>query len=327
MQLAGLRVERFVPAYDDGEIGPDTFHVIALAEAGVKVAVVYYQLTPEGGGVHTFTQSIHAALRAAERELAARVRLLRDRHAGGPAAGRDDDAGGQASPPRQKRTIHPAARRAGPARRAALRAADLVRALARRARRRPRLVRDQLRRGLRPAVHLHGLRRRARPPAVVPGGERQRAVGAAPLLLLALHPEGDARDRAERGRARPGGALLAHRARPLPAARPSDARVRARGARRARRRRATCSTATASASATCSIRRSSGRTRTTRRCSRRSRCSTASSSCWSAPTRASSSTTGGSRARLGVGDRVHFLGFVPPTSSSRSTGTRTRSPT
>jgi glycosyltransferase involved in cell wall biosynthesis len=34
----------------------------------VKVAVVYYQLTPEGGGVHTFTQSIHAALRAAERE-------------------------------------------------------------------------------------------------------------------------------------------------------------------------------------------------------------------------------------------------------------------
>jgi glycosyltransferase involved in cell wall biosynthesis len=34
----------------------------------VKVAVVYYQLTPEGGGVHTFTQSIHAALRAAERD-------------------------------------------------------------------------------------------------------------------------------------------------------------------------------------------------------------------------------------------------------------------
>jgi glycosyltransferase involved in cell wall biosynthesis len=33
----------------------------------MKVAVVYYQLTPEGGGVHTFTQSIHAALRAAER--------------------------------------------------------------------------------------------------------------------------------------------------------------------------------------------------------------------------------------------------------------------
>jgi glycosyltransferase involved in cell wall biosynthesis len=32
----------------------------------VKVAVVYFQLTPEGGGVHTFTQSIHAALRAAE---------------------------------------------------------------------------------------------------------------------------------------------------------------------------------------------------------------------------------------------------------------------
>jgi glycosyltransferase involved in cell wall biosynthesis len=34
----------------------------------MKVAVVYYQLTPEGGGVHTFTQSIHAALRAAERD-------------------------------------------------------------------------------------------------------------------------------------------------------------------------------------------------------------------------------------------------------------------
>ena len=28
MQLAGLRAERFVPAYEDGEIGPDTFHVI-----------------------------------------------------------------------------------------------------------------------------------------------------------------------------------------------------------------------------------------------------------------------------------------------------------
>jgi glycosyltransferase involved in cell wall biosynthesis len=34
----------------------------------MKVAVVYYQLTPEGGGVHTFTQSIHAALRAAADE-------------------------------------------------------------------------------------------------------------------------------------------------------------------------------------------------------------------------------------------------------------------
>ena len=67
MELAGLRVERFVPAYGEGEIGPDTFHVIGLAEAAVKVAVVYYQLTPEGGGVHTFTQSIHAALRDAER--------------------------------------------------------------------------------------------------------------------------------------------------------------------------------------------------------------------------------------------------------------------
>jgi SAM-dependent methyltransferase len=31
MELAGLRVERFVPAYVSGEIGPDTFHVIALA--------------------------------------------------------------------------------------------------------------------------------------------------------------------------------------------------------------------------------------------------------------------------------------------------------
>jgi SAM-dependent methyltransferase len=33
MGLAGLRVERFVPAYADGEIGPDTFHVIAVARA------------------------------------------------------------------------------------------------------------------------------------------------------------------------------------------------------------------------------------------------------------------------------------------------------
>ena len=33
MALAGLRVERFVRAYEDGEIGPDTFHVIALAAA------------------------------------------------------------------------------------------------------------------------------------------------------------------------------------------------------------------------------------------------------------------------------------------------------
>jgi SAM-dependent methyltransferase len=33
MQLAGLRVDRFVPAYQDGEIGPDTFHVIAVAGA------------------------------------------------------------------------------------------------------------------------------------------------------------------------------------------------------------------------------------------------------------------------------------------------------
>jgi hypothetical protein len=32
----------------------------------VKVAVVYYQLTPEGGGVFTFTGAIHEALRAAE---------------------------------------------------------------------------------------------------------------------------------------------------------------------------------------------------------------------------------------------------------------------
>ena len=31
MGLAGLRVGRFVPAYEDGEIGADTFHVIALA--------------------------------------------------------------------------------------------------------------------------------------------------------------------------------------------------------------------------------------------------------------------------------------------------------
>ena len=31
MRLAGLRVERFVPAYEDGAIGPETFHVIAVA--------------------------------------------------------------------------------------------------------------------------------------------------------------------------------------------------------------------------------------------------------------------------------------------------------
>jgi SAM-dependent methyltransferase len=33
MASGGLRAERFVPAYGDGEIGPDTFHVIAVAEA------------------------------------------------------------------------------------------------------------------------------------------------------------------------------------------------------------------------------------------------------------------------------------------------------
>ena len=33
MQLAGLRAERFVPAYEDGNVGPDTFHVIAVAGA------------------------------------------------------------------------------------------------------------------------------------------------------------------------------------------------------------------------------------------------------------------------------------------------------
>jgi SAM-dependent methyltransferase len=33
MQLAGLRAERFVPAYEDGEIEAGTFHVMALAGA------------------------------------------------------------------------------------------------------------------------------------------------------------------------------------------------------------------------------------------------------------------------------------------------------
>jgi SAM-dependent methyltransferase len=33
MRLAGLRVERFVPAYESGAIDASTFHVIALAEA------------------------------------------------------------------------------------------------------------------------------------------------------------------------------------------------------------------------------------------------------------------------------------------------------
>jgi SAM-dependent methyltransferase len=33
MRLAGLVVDRFVPAYENGEIGPDTFHVIAVAGA------------------------------------------------------------------------------------------------------------------------------------------------------------------------------------------------------------------------------------------------------------------------------------------------------
>lgn len=33
MEAAGLRAPRFVPAYADGEIGSDTFHVIVLAEA------------------------------------------------------------------------------------------------------------------------------------------------------------------------------------------------------------------------------------------------------------------------------------------------------
>jgi SAM-dependent methyltransferase len=33
MALAGLRVDRFVPAYEAGEVGPGTFHVIAVAQA------------------------------------------------------------------------------------------------------------------------------------------------------------------------------------------------------------------------------------------------------------------------------------------------------
>jgi hypothetical protein len=34
MELAGLRVQRFVPAYGDGKIGAETFHVMALASRG-----------------------------------------------------------------------------------------------------------------------------------------------------------------------------------------------------------------------------------------------------------------------------------------------------
>jgi SAM-dependent methyltransferase len=34
MELAGLKVEQFVPAYEEGEIGAETFHVIALASEG-----------------------------------------------------------------------------------------------------------------------------------------------------------------------------------------------------------------------------------------------------------------------------------------------------
>ena len=147
---------------------------------------------------------------------------------------------------------------------------------------------------------------------MVPGGERERAVGAAPPLLLALHPEGDARDRA---RTRPGREqverywriepdrflLLGHPtpefaleagAEPLP---PRDALDR-RGI--GERYLLYPAQFWAHKNHAHAVRRA-------RRCSRTS------SSCSSAPTRASSSTIARLARELGVGDRVHFLGFVP----------------
>ena len=259
--------------------------------------------------------------------LAARVRLLRDRDRRGPAAGRDDDARGQASPPRRSaRSSGRATRRTGSARRASAPKTWFERSLAEHGVDLVWFATNYAEDCDQPFIFTVFDVEHARQPWY-PGGERRGRVGAAPPLLLALHPEGDARDRAELGRARPGRALLAHRAGPLPAARPSDARVRARGRRAAGAAARRRSTATASASATCSIRRSSGRTRTTRRCSTRSRCSTASSSCWSAPTRASSSTTGGSRASSASATACTSSASCRPTSWSRSTGTPTRSPT
>jgi glycosyltransferase involved in cell wall biosynthesis len=71
----------------------------------VKVAVVYYQLTPEGGGVHTFTQSIHAALRAAERESGHEFVYYATASPGGPPPGVIAMPAGKLAAA-QKRTIY-----------------------------------------------------------------------------------------------------------------------------------------------------------------------------------------------------------------------------
>lgn len=71
----------------------------------MKVAVVYYQLTPEGGGVHTFTQSIHTALREAERESRHEFVYYATATAEGPPPGVIMLPAGRVAAA-QKRTIH-----------------------------------------------------------------------------------------------------------------------------------------------------------------------------------------------------------------------------
>ena len=71
----------------------------------MKVAVVYYQLTPEGGGVHTFTQSIHAALRAAEGDSQHEFVYYATPTAEGPPPGVIMMPAGKLAAA-QKRTIH-----------------------------------------------------------------------------------------------------------------------------------------------------------------------------------------------------------------------------
>ncbi len=68
MEPAGLRAEPLRARLRGRRDRPGHVPCDGAGGGGVKVAVVYYQLTPEGGGVHTFTQSIHAALRDAERD-------------------------------------------------------------------------------------------------------------------------------------------------------------------------------------------------------------------------------------------------------------------
>ena len=170
-------------------------------------------------------------------------------------------------------------------------------------------------------------------PTVVPRGERGAASGSAANGTSAATSR---RRRASSSRTTAGRDQVVQHFRVEPercSARAPDAGLRAATPRdetplprgrvdAARRRRA----------ATSSIRRSSGRTRTTRRCSTplraRPRGGSRTSSCSSAPTRAAASTSRQLARERGV-DGARALSRLrrEPTISSRSTSTRTRSPT